>query len=100
EQRGLAGAVGPDDDAQLAARDRKVERVERGEAAEADGDFLHLQDVLGERLRLDTHDLTLDVRRCAAAALAWIGPSRRSFAANRGPLRAGTRRPRRTDRRG
>src|SRR5919108_1790673 len=43
EQRGLAGAVGPDDRQELAALDDHAHLVQRQQRAEADADAVHLQ---------------------------------------------------------
>ena len=44
EERALAGAVRSDDGADLAALDLEIDVVERGQAAEADGQALGAQD--------------------------------------------------------
>ena len=48
EQRGLAGAVGPDDREDLAAVHLQGDVVQRGDAAEAEGDVLDVVDDLAE----------------------------------------------------
>ena len=55
EQRGFAGAIGTDDDAQLAAFHGEVQVVERFEAAERDRDFLHVEDRLRHHFGLKAH---------------------------------------------
>ena len=55
EQRRFAGAVGPDDDAQFAAVDRKVQLVQRLEAAEVHGEIVHLDDFFRDGPGLDFH---------------------------------------------
>src|SRR5262249_15982564 len=49
EERGLAGAVGSDDEAQLALGQRKAQPVERLEAVELDGDVTDFEDVTAGR---------------------------------------------------
>src|SRR5439155_8536307 len=59
EQGGLAGAVGPDDHAQLATLHREVQSVQRLEAAELDSNFLHMQDGFRNELGLEAHGVNL-----------------------------------------
>ena len=46
EERALAGAVGADDGADLVATHREIDMVQRGQAAEPDGQRLGAQDRL------------------------------------------------------